>query len=671
MASLLNWVSPKSASLLNWAAPNPAYPLNRAPLNTASPLNRANHWHATSDLSYNGTMADIGTDDQAAAPQWPTCRHRNSETGSPCIGRRVDGFDHCLAHLEPEQLAQALQQFSPGADLQAPGTDINAELFAGILQAVTSGKGPPTFGVVNLDRAHFLADASFADAQFSGHASFEGAQFSKDATFSGAQFSGPARFGGAQFSTGVGFNFARFSGDAVFSGARFSGYAGFGAARFSGPARFDAAQFSRDADFGDTQFSKDATFSGAQFSGPFRFGGAQFSSHATFSDAKFEGATKLGPLYAGRLELARAVFVHMVVIEAAADLVACDGATWEAGVTMRLRYAKVRLERATFSVASSIAGADEAFRGSSRGFLTPDPREMEISSRVAKERSIDRWVPVVSSLRGADVSNLSVIDVDLSQCRFAGARLLDQLRVEGRCVFDHPPQWPRMGRAWPLVWRWTSRQSLAEERIWRATTPKYSGWAAYRSWERAEVRPERLAGLYRQLRKAQEDAKNEPGAADFYYGEMEMRRRADSTPAVERAIIWMYWLISGYGLRALRSLAALIIVGVIVTAALLTWGLAGTTLSQHLTGTATTAPHNPTRINAAIRTTTPQLPPASQRWTSQRTGTAVEVTIESMVFRSTSQPLTTAGTWTTIAARILGPILLALTLLAVRNRVKR
>jgi hypothetical protein len=37
--------------------------------------------------------------------------------------------------------------------------------------------------------------------------------------------------------------------------------------------------------------------------------------------------------------------------------------------------------------------------------------------------------------------------------------------------------------------------------------------------------PEHVAPLYRALRKAQEDAKDEPGAADFYYGEMEMRRQ--------------------------------------------------------------------------------------------------------------------------------------------------
>jgi hypothetical protein len=71
-----------------------------------------------------------------------------------------------------------------------------------------------------------------------------------------------------------------------------------------------------------------------------------------------------------------------------------------------------------------------------------------------------------------------------------------------------------------------------------------------------------------------------------------------------------------------------------------------------------------------LNTVTPRLPPAGQRWTAQRTWTSTEVTLDSIVFRTTSQPLTTAGTWTTDAARIPGPVLLALTLRAVRNRVK-
>lgn len=82
-----------------------------------------------------------------------------------------------------------------------------------------------------------------------------------------------------------------------------------------------------------------------------------------------------------------------------------------------------------------------------------------------------------------------------------------------------------------------------------------------------------IAGIYRDLRKALEDSKDEPGAADFYYGEIEMRRlaarrhrhqRNDGGGAMERRPSWTerrmldaIWAISGYGLRAWRAMAAL------------------------------------------------------------------------------------------------------------------
>jgi hypothetical protein len=296
---------------------------------------------------------------------------------------------------------------------------------------------------------------------------------------------------------------------------------------------------------------------------------------------------------------------------------------------------------------------------------------------------------------------LVLTDVDLTECRFAGMHRMDELFLDGSCVFARDPR--------------GVRQVLAEEGYWRATRrlhwprPQTARMRTAPTVERAEepaeaeyshedrrlhqriprsrprwtpapagtevLSPARLQVMYRQLRKAVEDARNEPGAADFYYGEMEMRRHTRTSPLADRAIIWLYWLISGYGLRALRSLAALAVVGVIVVTALTGWGLASTapiaTPSQHLSGTVTSIPGRSVRLNATLAGTPPKLPQPDQRWTAERTSTAVEVTLESLVFRSTDQPLTTAGTWTTIAARILGPLLLALALLAVRNRVKR
>lgn len=64
-----------------------------------------------------------------------------------------------------------------------------------------------------------------------------------------------------------------------------------------------------------------------------------------------------------------------------------------------------------------------------------------------------------------------------------------------------------------------------------------------------------MAPVYRALRKAVEDGKREPGAADFSYGEMEMRRHAADNPPQRTGLLTAYWALSGYGPRASRALA--------------------------------------------------------------------------------------------------------------------
>jgi hypothetical protein len=759
------------------------------------------------------------------APDWPTCDH--VESGKICIGKRVDGFDCCMAHISDEQVSQTLAQLHPGASVDMPGTPIDARLLSRILRALAGNDRYPVFGRASFIKAHFSEDADFSHAIFGedvsfDHATFEGdakftasrfsanarfsrAQFTKEALFANAAFGGATSFGRARFNDRAIFRNARFSRSAIFGnaqfsrstnfsdthfgetarfvgaqfqdrvwfiaarfnesvrfenaefaavarfyGAQFTGMAVFGhvqfrataafteanfggitgfdnvqfngaavirnvkfggrtkfdgshftgdavldGARFQGDVSFDRTEFSNDtmlrgaqfvsnasfkrADFrggvtfDKAQFTLDAAFNGTHFRNSASFDRVRFHRRAVFDDTNFEKAIFLGPLAASSLSFRRAVFSSPLQIDAAAADVSCRDTAWRAGVTLRLRYATVDLERATFTVPSFVGGADHKFDSAS-GILSDDYIRMQVAA--ARIESPDLWVPVLISMQGADAFNLSVTDVDLSQCRFAGARVLDQLRLEGRCIFDRPPNGVRRGWAWPPIWRWSSRQSLAEERFWRATTAKYSGWSAGgKSGKPVEVRPERLAGLYRQLRKAQEDAKNEPGAADLYYGEMEMRRHAGTTPTAERVILWLYWLISGYGLRAFRSVVALFIVGLLTTTILLGWGLGATvpvtTPPQYLAGTIISTSHKTASINATLRGITPQLPPSSQRWTNERTWTAVEITLESLVFRSSEQPLTSAGTWITIAARIFGPVLLALSLLAVRSRVKR
>jgi hypothetical protein len=175
--------------------------------------------------------------------------------------------------------------------------------------------------------------------------------------------------------------------------------------------------------------------------------------------------------------------------------------------------------------------------------------------------------PRVMSLRQANVEHLALGNVDLRACRFFGAHGLDELRIEAGCEFDKPPDgWRHQTLRGEYVWRYTRRRTLAEEHRWRE---RHRGSLMF-SWYPPEchaprwlARPEQALGpgqiapLYRAMRKGLEDLKNEPGAADFYYGEMEMRRHDKESTLSERSIIFLYWVVSGYGLRASRALLAL------------------------------------------------------------------------------------------------------------------
>jgi hypothetical protein len=173
------------------------------------------------------------------------------------------------------------------------------------------------------------------------------------------------------------------------------------------------------------------------------------------------------------------------------------------------------------------------------------------------------------SLSRVDATNLTLAGLDLSPCRFLDCYNRDLLHIDGRPQLASQPD-----RPW-----WTRRQVLAEEHIWRARYDRHpTGWfpksCRYPSEDappraprnrQARIEAARIQSIYRDLRKGREDAKDEPGAADFYFGEMEMRRFAAPPWSVERFLLTAYWLVAGYGLRSSRAFAALL--GVLLLAA--------------------------------------------------------------------------------------------------------
>ncbi|MFD8377038.1 pentapeptide repeat-containing protein [Streptomyces sp. NPDC059679] len=631
------------------------------------------------------------------APSWPYCAHGTDAAADPvgCRGSHVPGHTACLAHLSYTDRDAYLVGLAPGADVDHRGTPFTEDLLRQLLRALSDPiTRKPQMGTAKFSEARFTGNAEFDKAQFSGNAEFDEAQFTGYAVFHGAQFSGDARFHRAKFSNYAGFRMvqftgyadfgraefhnnaefdeARFPGNAGFDGAQFSGHIRFGSARFSGHAGFDGAQFSGGAVFGEAQFSgrarfRRARFSGhagfdeAQFYGDTEFGGAQFSSGAGFGRARFVVASELGPFVcAGVVDLSRAVFEDPVTLEIAARKVLCKRTRWESTATVRLRYATADFEDAVLSAPVAVTAHPTCF--------TAGDDAVEESSL---PHGCDCDGVRVASVQGVDAAHLVLIDTDLTDCLFFGAFHLDQIHLEGHTVFAPTPTgWHRRGIR-PT--RWTRRRTLAEEHHCR---PAITARDDPRQWRPrphdargSTPKPQDVAALYRQLRKALEDGKNEPGAADFYYGECEMRRHDDTaTPKGERRILWGYWLLSGYGLRASRAFTWLF-----AAMSLTVLLLMGVGLPTHDPDPATTGTLHGNRISLSTSTPDPAALHGtwSQRMTWARAEKATRAAVNSVIFRSSGQNLTSAGTYIEMVSRLLEPTLIALGALAVRGRIKR
>ncbi|MFD9374139.1 pentapeptide repeat-containing protein [Streptomyces sp. NPDC059999] len=667
-------------------------------------------------------------------PGWPHCAHGNSSQDPVgCPGIRIPGHIACLAHLADANRHAYLASLAPGDSIDHRGTTFTPLLLTGLLNAVQDpATGHPRLGDADFNAAIFEGSADFRSAIFNGVARFGSAIFNGVARFGSVIFKGVARFGRATFEGGamfqsvtfesgaeftgatfeggvefwsaifesrVGFDTAVFKGDAGFGSATFHSVADFESAiseddaqfvsatfekiadftavtikadaqfvlaTFNGNATFGSAMFKHTAGFSRVTFGGDALFAGAIFEGIADFGSATFERNvgftlvtfegdARFTSATFERAGILGPLVCtGRVVLSGAVFGSPITLLFAARYLECRRTRWSSTAEIRLRYTRVDFAQAVFEYPLTIAAEVDPF-------LNPGgPQMAETLFATEPDASVR-----VASLRGVDAAHLVLSDVDLSECLFTGTVHLDQVRLEGACSFAAVPS----GRHWRggLSMRFTQRRTLAEEHHWRAGQPAaVPGWSAAASGV-GRVGPVQLAPVYRALRKAFEDGKHEPGAADFYYGEMEMRRHADDIPRGERSLLTAYWAMSGYGLRASRALGWLAACMLATVVLMMGFGLPQDDPKQRATGT---VPAGGGKVTFEIDKPDPQNP-TGNRFTGKRFEKALKVTLNSVVFRSSGQDLTTAGTYIEMTSRLTEPVLLGLAVLAVRNRVKR
>lgn len=285
----------------------------------------------------------------------------------------------------------------------------------------------------------------------------------------------------------------------------------------------------------DSVFDGDAVFRGSQ--GILDLSGSEFRRGIDVSEVdcqsfnglriKVASESRLGPLKANSMTLASAEFGQRVHIDVEATEVDLRGAELRAGGLLHVNASVLRLENVTVGGPLKVVG-DPIRKAAVWGFLNTDAGLMTLSY------------------------------VDLQRCSFYGAHGVSAIEVDTTCSLPKPPWWAR------------GRRVIADEFAWRATRSilKY-GWTLEgveisvkapeprkgvpRKVLLRPLRPEQVGAIYRELRRSLESKSDMSAAADFYYGEMEMRKW--SATGLERFLLWAYWLVSGYGLRPERAIA--------------------------------------------------------------------------------------------------------------------
>ncbi|MEV7004513.1 pentapeptide repeat-containing protein [Streptomyces sp. NPDC093982] len=571
-----------------------------------------------------------------------------------------------------------LSGLTPGARIDHRGTPFTQPLLDALLDALRDpATGYPRLGSARFEWATFHDDARFESTTFAGNARFEAVTFHRGAWFRSATFRlvtgfnsaifhGKASFEAATFERDAWFSAATFHHDAEFQSATFLHSAGYGSAvfhslawfnstTFQGISVFNEATFHGDAWLAAATFQRPAAFEAATFHRATRFESAAFQRKVSFESALFTHTITLGPFVcAERVQLSQAEFRGPATLLLAAQGLDCRRTRWLSTAELRLRYAEVDLSHAVFEYPLTLAAELVPFTLSTGRLMG------EESLAVSPDTGVR-----LATVRGVDAAHLVLADVDLSRCLFTGTVHLDQLRLEGNCVFATVPpavHW----QGWRPI-RFTQRRTLAEEHHWRASQAGAApGWNAAVAGA-GHVGPLHLAPVYRALRKAFEDGKHEPGAADFYYGEMEMRRHAGDVPRSERSLLTAYWALSGYGMRASRALAWLGAAMLVTIVLMMGLGLPRETPKQEAIGT---VPAGGGKVTFEIDKEDPQNP-TGNRFTGDRFERALNITLNSVLFRSSGQDLTTAGTYIEMTSRLAEPVLLGLAVLAVRSRVKR
>ncbi len=393
-------------------------------------------------------------------------------------------------------------------------------------------------------------DADFRQAKFMGIITFWHAKFSSWTNFQNAEFE-EVIFRENTFAGEVDFRRVQFAGDAQFFDTNFEKGVNFEGITFNGMADFNHAKFGKDSycsetidceeKNADSKSSWEANFREVTFSKKADFTCACFAIEADFGHAKFANDASFY-----NVKFVKTTETPNFIGTSFAEEVNFVTAKFENGANfVSAIFGKgANFAGTTFTGLILFDGA--RFRG--RTLFEPETMRPEKTKRQDLVFSGADEV-YFTNVALEPLEAVTFKGADFSKCRFEGTDLREAEITGGK--------WPRMARTFPLIPR---RFAVYEEILLAklGLTDSYS----------------HIEQLYRQLKQNSEDRRDYERARDFHYGEKEMRRKNPETGWGLWGLLWLYRLVSGYGERALRPFLCALVLWVTCAWGYSSWGLA-------------------------------------------------------------------------------------------------
>lgn len=327
------------------------------------------------------------------------------------------------------------------------------------------------------------------------------------------------------------FSGAIFDTEADFSHATFTLSANFSKAIFTKRANFMYAEFDEPsaANFTDVQFNEETDFANSKFHNEARFSCVSFDGQADFSYVTFDRqADFFGSIFAGETGFYNTTFGE-------ADF--CKSTFCRARFSGARFKKEVHFFCATFNAQADFYEAN--FAKGANFFNARFAKDKEVIFRRAE--FLDRMLfasaeeeeQIVPTFSGVKVDFRDVIIAPLDALIFRNADLQ-------KCSFLDTD----LRKAEFANVKWPEKRGRL--RVYDEHVELQKGET--RQWAHIEQ-------LYRQLKQNYEDRRDYGQAGDFHYGEKEMRRRNPETPRWMSCLLRLYRCVGGYGERCRPPLA--------------------------------------------------------------------------------------------------------------------